>query len=72
MRAADVPAQLEACLHLLARPGASGASLRGRVRRGPRLSLADLQLLLELDRAPGGASGGSTLAERVETTARGE
>jgi DNA-binding MarR family transcriptional regulator len=66
-----VPASLEACLHLLRAQARLVRRFEIEFGEAHGLSLADLQLLVELDRAPGGRLRRIDLAERVETTAAG-
>jgi DNA-binding MarR family transcriptional regulator len=67
----DVPASLEACLHLLRAEARVVRRFEVEFAEAHGLSLADLQLLLELNRAPGGRLRRIDLAERVESTAAG-
>jgi hypothetical protein len=66
-----VPASLEACLHLLRAQARLVRRFEIEFGEAHGLSLADLQLLVELDRAPGGRLRRIDLAERVEGTAAG-
>jgi DNA-binding MarR family transcriptional regulator len=67
----DVPASLEACLHLLRAQARVVHRFEVEFGEAHGLSLADLQLLVELDRAPGRRLRRIDLAERVESTAAG-
>jgi DNA-binding MarR family transcriptional regulator len=64
-----VPASLEACLHLLRAQARLVRRFDVEFADAHGLGLADIQLLVELDRAPDGRLRRSELAERMALTA---